>query len=274
MNRPFLLLLTSVLGTACTGSGSFLNVKFERLDVHEVTWDEVDTDFVFTVSNPNPIGIQMHRFDYALSFDGIEWVSGDDPDGLEISAVDDSEVALPAVVGFEELYDMVQALRGSDDIPFEISGNFGFDTEYTPIDIPYSADGAFPAVRKPTVDFSRIQMDSLDGTSAIFEVELDVDNEHESSLWLSNFDYTLELEGSRVASGILDTFELEPVAEGASRGTVSIPVEIDLVDATIAVLDAVFSSSADLELSASVDVETPFGLIPMTIDRSGSVSIE
>ena len=63
MKKSIALLITTVLGTACTEGGSILDVEFERLDVHDVTWDEVDTDFVFKVSNPNPIGIQMQRFD-------------------------------------------------------------------------------------------------------------------------------------------------------------------------------------------------------------------
>jgi LEA14-like dessication related protein len=274
MNRSLALLITAVLGTACTDGGSILDVEFDRLDVNQVSWDEVDTDFVFKVSNPNPIGIQMQRFDYALSFDGLEWVSGDDPDGLQVAAADESEVALPALVGFMDLYEMVQAVRGADDIPFEISGTFGFDTDFGSIDIPYAADGSFPAVRKPTVDFSRIRLDSVDWNGASFEVELEVDNEHLSSLWLSNFDYSLDLEGSSVASGVLDTFELEPVADGASKGIVSIPVEVSFLDVGMGLYDALTSSSADLELNATTDVETPFGIIPMTVERSGSVAIE
>jgi LEA14-like dessication related protein len=274
MDRALILLLTAALGTACTEGGSILDVEFERLDVHQVSWDEVDTDFVFKVSNPNPIGIQMQRFDYALAFDGVEWVSGDNPDGLQVAAADDSEVALPALVGFLELYEMVQAIRGSDDIPFEISGSFGFDSDFGSIDIPYAADGAFPAVRKPTVSFSRIRLDSVDWSGASFDLELEVDNEHESSLWLSNFDYSLDLEGSPVASGILDTFELEPVGDGASGGIVSIPVDVDFLDVGMGLYEVLTSNSADLELNATTDVETPFGIIPMTVERSGSVSIE
>ena len=274
MKNSIALLITVVLGTACTEGGSILDVEFERLDVHDVTWDDVDTDFVFTVSNPNPIGIQMQRFDYALSFDGVEWVSGDDPDGLQVAAADDSEVALPALVGFVELYEMVQAVRGADDIPFEIRGTFGFDTDYGSIDIPYAADGAFPAVRKPTVDFSKVRLDSLDWSGAVLEVDVEVDNEHESSLWLSNFDYQLDLEGTSVASGVLETFEVQPVSDGGSKGIVSIPVEIDFLDVGVGLYDVLTSSSADLSLTASTDVETPFGIIPMTVDRSRSVDIE
>ena len=115
---------------------------------------------------------------------------------------------------------------------------------------------------------------SIDWSGASLEVDLEVDNEHESSLWLSNFDYTLDLEGTSVASGILDTFELAPIAEGADRGVVSIPVEIDFLDVGMGVYDALTSNSVDLGLSATTDVETPFGLIPMTVEREGSVSIE
>ena len=272
--RRLALFTTVILGTACTEGGSFLDVEFDRLDVHDVSWDEVDTDFVFKVSNPNPIGIKMQRFDYALSFDGVEWVRGDDPDGLEVAAVDDSEVALPALVGFLDLYEMVQAVRGSDDIPFQIQGSFGFDSEWGSFDIPYAADGTFPAVRKPTIDFSKVRLDSIDWTGASFVVDLAVDNEHESSLWLSNFTYAIDLEGSPVASGILDTFELIPVAEGATKGTVSIPVDVSFLDVGMGLYDALTSDSVDLQLSASTDVETPFGIIPMDVERSGSVGIE
>ena len=156
----FIFSTVSLIG--CTESGSLLDVEFDRLDVNSVSWDDVDTDFVFKVTNPNPIGVRMQRFTYELAFDGVDWVSGDDPDGLQIAAADESEVALPALVGFVELYDMVQAVRGSDDVPFEISGIFGFDTDLGAIDIPYAADGTFPAVRRPTIDFSTVRLASID----------------------------------------------------------------------------------------------------------------
>ena len=90
-----------------------------------IDFEHVESDFVFSVDNPNPVGFSIDNFDYNLAFEEIDWANGDNADGLQILPDDESLVALPVEIVWTELFDMVQALRGKDNIDFNLDGNFG-----------------------------------------------------------------------------------------------------------------------------------------------------
>lgn len=260
---------------ACDGSLSGLTptIAFDRLDVDAVAWDSADTQFVFRVENPNPVDITLASFDYNLAFEGVEWLSGDDPDGLELSASDASEVSLPVSLIFADLYDMVQATRGEDTVDFELAGSFGFNTPLGVIQLPYDAGGGFPALRTPTLSFNKVRVEEWGPlyTSATVALDLNIDNDHESNLSFTNFDYGLSLAGVDIAAGqVANLGEVE----GASTGTLSLPFEVDFLDAGTAVYEALTSSNIKVGLAATSDVDTPFGIVPLSIDESGNVQVD
>ncbi len=311
MTRPFALAALAILTAGCTdGAGGLLDVSFDRLDVQNIDFETVDADFVFRVENNTSFGLSVAEFDYALQFADVEWLDGDDPDGLTLLADDYSEIALPTSVVFGDLYEMVQAVRGEDNIGFGLDGNFGLalatdtvtyddsaasegeassqgieqsdDGTYI-LDIPYNADGDFPALRRPKFSFQKIRLADLSLSTASIELDLGVDNEHESNLWFTNFDYSLGLDGSTVASGLVaDLGGVDGAASGdvsaASIGTLTLPIDIDLLSlgaAGVEIYQALANNEPlNLNLAAATDVDTPFGVVTLAIDGTGNVSIE
>ena len=237
-------------------------VAYDELSLARVDWDGVDGDFVFVVDNPNPIDVKLARFDYQLAFEGVEWLTGDSPDGLELGAASATDMALPITLQFTSLYDVVQATRGLDDIEFELSGSFGFDTPLGPIDLDYDEYGSFPALRAPDISFARIQVADYDWSGATVDLKLDVDNDHGSTLDFLDLDYAIELAGVDVATGFVDALGS---VEGATSDTLDVPFEVDFLDAGTAVYSAITSGAADAALEATVEVETPFGQLPLDI---------
>ncbi len=261
-----------LLGTGCEVLADYLpTVAFDRLDVSAVDWDGADTEFVFRIDNPNPVEIKLARFDYALQFADVPWLEGDDPDGVVLAAGAGSEVALPVSIEFASLYDVVTATKGLDTVPFGLSGSFGFDSPAGVIDLPYNAEGGFPALRTPSFAYDKIRVDELGLTSATLALDLGVTNEHESSLIFENFDYALKLSGTSVADGVVDN--LGEVL-GAETGTLTIPFQIDFLDAGTAIYDAITSGEVQVGLQAATDVDTPFGIIPLSVDESGQVNVQ
>ena len=62
MTYRFLPLLLGIAG--CTEAGNFLpKVSFDRLEVREIDWTDIQTDFVFRVNNPNPVRVGVAAFD-------------------------------------------------------------------------------------------------------------------------------------------------------------------------------------------------------------------
>jgi LEA14-like dessication related protein len=257
---------------ACADSSYLPSVSFERIDLERISWQDIDADFVFSVKNPNPLEIDLARFDYDLAFSGIDWVSGDNPDGLVLAASGSSEWALPMHIVFQELYDLVQATKGEDTIPFELQGSFGFDTTIGAIDLPYHANGGFPALRTPDVHYQALRVSDVGLTSADLALDLGIENDHGSNLWFKNFDYDVDLSGFDIGAG--QVADLGPAAPATST-TLTLPFTVDLLESGAAVLDILLGDEqAELDLLASTDVETPFGIVPLSIDEHGNVSIE
>jgi LEA14-like dessication related protein len=275
MTRP-LAIASLLLLTGCFEEiEPFLpTVQFGRLDVQALDWEHIETDFVFYVDNPNPVGIPLESFDYALSLADIELLSGADPDGLELLASDMSEVALPVDLAFLNVYDVVQTTRGLDAVPFGLEGSFGFDSPLGVVNLPYDAGGDFPALRTPSLDLGRLRLDDLSLTGATLELDINVDNDHGSTVWLENFDYALSLEGVRVGEGFIQDFA---GIDGATTYTVGLPLEVDFLSAGEALYNAFTGGDPiNVKIEAGTDVITPFEgfTLPLDISESGRLTLQ
>ena len=274
--RPLRFALLASLPALLAGCDSSLaeylpTVKFDRLDINAVDWETADTNFVFRIDNPNPIDVTLARFDYNLGLGGVDFINGDDPDGLTLGATGSSELSLPVSVVFQDLYDLVQATRGEDEIPFALDGSFGFNTPLGVVDLPFAEEGGFPALRTPAISFGALRVDDLDWTGATVELDLNVDNEHASNLLFENFEYDVSLAGVDVASGLVADLG---AASGAGESTLTLPLEVSFLDSAAAVYEALTSSRVNVGLSAATDVDTPFGIVPLGIDESGNVTVQ
>ncbi len=274
-------LMTLVLSlgalTACEGWEDFEldpylpKVRFDSLEVIDVDWDGVQADFIFQVDNPNPIDVSLDRFDYALAFEQVEWLSGDSPEGLVLAAEDASELALPVEIEFEGLFDMVQAVRGQDDIGFGLDGSFGFDTPVGPLDIPYDEDGGFPAPRRPNFKLNKLKLKDISLAGADLNLRVDVDNDHGSNLFFQNVDYQISLAGIDVGGGFIDSLG---EVDGATSKTVNVPISIDSVELVTALYSVLQGDKLEVDFEADMDVDTPFGVVPLHVNDLREIGIE
>ncbi|TVQ91884.1 MAG: hypothetical protein EA397_08260 [Deltaproteobacteria bacterium] len=268
------LLWVPLLLLGCEEISDFIpEVQFSRLEVEEIDFEHIDAGFVFQVDNPNPIRVRLDRFNYDLELQQISLLSGSEPEGLALPAGDSAEVRLPASLIWQDVWSTIQAIRGEDIVDFGLAGSFGFDTNIGPINIPYQADGSFPALRTPGIALGQVRVGGLDlirGTGTI-ALDLHVDNDHRSNLRFESLNYDLALTGRPVASGVLS--ELGQV-EGATTSTLTVPMTIDLVQAGGTIVDLLTTGrQADARFDATVDVDTPFGVVPLSIDERGRVDL-
>jgi LEA14-like dessication related protein len=300
---PFLFLAT---GCEVITQNPYLSpflptIKFDQLKVNSVDFQKIDTEFVFSVDNPNPVGINIEDFSYALGFSNVEWMTGDNPDGLLLNPSVASQVSLPTEIVFADLYEMVQASRGLDALPFKLDGDFGIrldestivmeldtaDSEGSgdTIQLPYDVAGDFPALRRPTFTMEKLKitdyaLNLLQGTAHLnLDLIIDVDNEHASNLMFQRFSYDVEMGGANLITGVVDN--LEEIIHGVESQETSlnrklhIPIQINAFD-TVASVWSVLSAGGGLNLgfNALADVDTPFGLVELQMDENGNVDIE
>ena len=271
MNRTALLFTALAVSPGCEALEEFTpKVRFDRLQLNQVDFQHADVDFVFAVDNPNPVNIGLANFSYDLALEEVPFLSGDNAEGFELAANGTSELSLPLDLVFAEIFDVVDATRGKDVIGFGLAGKMGFDTPAGVANIPYAEDGDLPALRTPKFRFQALRVPKVDLTTAQIEVDLGVENEHGTSLFFDNFDYDLSLGGRRVADGLVPTFAVD----GATEGTVTLPVAVNLLNVGSVILDAIAGEPIDLGVSATVDVDTPFGVIPLSVDEAGRLSLQ
>lgn len=261
---------------ACT-SGSDLSdfvptVKFNRLALTDISFEDLSVDFVFDVHNPNPVDLPLERFDYALDLADIEILWGDSPNGIELRSEASSEMVLPVSLSFQGIYDLVTTERGNDVLPFAFRGGFGWDTDIGPVDINFDEAGDFPALRIPPVTIADLQMGEVTGDAANFNLGVDIDNDHASTLDFTNLDFKVKFAGVQVASGEEQVFGS---VEGATKRRLNLPFSVDYLDAIDAIAAAAAGEELKVDLKATTDVLTPFGadLVPLSIDENGDVQV-
>lgn len=269
MNRALLIAL-ACLGTGCEALTEFTpKVHFDRLNVDAIDFQHADVDFVFRVDNPNPIGVGLADYSYDLSLEEVPFLEGTNDAGFDLEANGSSELALPLDLAWTQIFETIDATRGEDLVDFRLGGAMGFDTPAGKVDIPFDEEGDFPALRTPTFRFQALRVPKVGLTTADIEVDLGVDNPHGATLFFDRFDYGLSLGGVEVADGLVSTFAVD----GATEGTLTLPVSVNLLSVGEVVLDAIAGERIDLGLDASMEVDTPFGIVPLAIDETGKLRV-
>lgn len=277
MTRPVALSLFAVLATGCTELEPFLpTVSFERLDVQEISFERIDTNFVFAIDNPNPISIGLSSFSYDLALEDVDLLAGDNEDGFQLEADGSSDLALPVGLTWQGVFDTISATRGEDYVGFGLKGHFGFETgtSFGEARVPYDEAGDFPALRTPKFAFKRVRVSRVDllTQEADIDIVLGVDNDQGSTLFFDNFDYGVEFNGTSVATGIVR--ELTDV-EGGTEGTTTIPITVDLLSVGTSIVTAIVNKDRiHVGLDATVDVDTPFGVVPLDVVEAADMLLQ
>ncbi|MEZ4318242.1 MAG: LEA type 2 family protein [Myxococcota bacterium] len=278
MKRALPLVL--VLLTGCEELDQFLpKLSFDTLEVDQIDFQEAKVDFVFQVDNPNPVDVGLSSFSYDLGLAGVHLLDGDNEEGFQLEASDASELRLPVGLNWKDTFDTITATRGLDDVPFGLKGHFGFDTPLGEARLPYDEGGDFPALRTPKFRFKNLRATGIDifTQTANLELDLGVDNDHGTSLFFDRFDYGVTIGGQPLASGLLNTFEVE----SASEGDLCLPIQVNLLTAGTTIVSAITGGGKlDVGLGASMDVQTPFKdlqgnpvIVPLSIDEAGLLDV-
>ncbi len=245
-------------------------VHFDRLELQHVSFEDVATDFVFQIENPNPVGVDIASFSYALDLEAIEFLSGDNEEGLALPARGSTDLRLPVSLIFANVYDTIQATRGEDIVDFGLAGKFGFDTPLGPVQIPYDEAGGFPALRTPKFQLGKLSVDAVDLFGADLSLDLNVDNDHESTLFFQQLAAVVTLNGESLVDGLLADFDVG----GASTGTVSVPIHVDFLSAGLTLVNVIVDGGkVDVGFVASMDVDTPFGVVPLVVDEEALLDL-
>lgn len=249
-------------------------VRFKNLDVQDVNFQGADTEFVFNVRNPNPISVTLANLTYDLDLAGVNFFTGQKPDGMSLDATADTELRIPVNVNFANLIKLAGDIKGKDNVPFGLKGNIGFNTPIGVIELPYDESGEFPMLQKPDISFQGLRVTDLAvlQNRASLGLDLNVTHKQASILNFQDFKYDMYLKGTKVGGGTIAQFA---TIEPNETGVVTIPIDLNLLEAGTAIVSAIKDrDQIKVRLDADLNVDTPFGVLPLDLDKSKMLQLQ
>ncbi len=280
ISRAALLIAAASLVIAASGCGGMLgkvvtkpDVTFDGLTLRGVSFTGADVGVKFLVTNPNPFSVPLERYAYTFMIGDHTIARGDEGSSVSVPARGEGSFTVPVSITFQEVIDAVESLRGSDELPYSISG----DVQVTAgplggITIPFSHSATVPRPRAPEIRLETIKTRSIGLAGAAVDVVLEVRNPGRFSYVLDALKTTISLNGRQFAN--IDGLSQAVRLPGEGTQQVTIPINLSGSELLGGIMSILESGHASYELRGDAGLSTEqFGRLPMELRRTGSVEL-
>jgi len=223
------------------------SLKFKSVQVKDIDLEGTTLNVIYTLKNPNPVGLNLASVAYALEVEGHHVVSGRPPNGLSVRQKANTDLAFPARIKFREIMPAVQVFLTKDKANYRASGEIGVKTPIGVVKLPLSYAASFNVPKIPDFKFQTpaIQNLSLSGARIVFPIK--ITNNNSFPLPLNGFSAAFSIAGVRVGN---TTAALPKVFEGNQAQVVQMPIDISFAKVGMAVANAIRTKRAHVALSA------------------------
>ncbi len=258
-----------------TLEGQKPTAKVEGLRLTSLDMNGVDLAFDVEVNNPNPVGISLAGLDYDLKLFGSRFVSGEQPMGMRLAANQSSQIALPVRMEFKQLLAAYQQLKSADKAGYDLAMGLGFEVPVLgKLRVPVSYRGEVPIPKMPELKVRSLDVQKLSMSGAQLMMQLEVDNPNAFSLFLTQLNYDLKLNGFDVGGGqITRPVDLKQKGEGV----INLPVSLDFAQAGMGLYKALLGSGISYDLSGSMKASGSnpfFSGFSMPLNKKGTVGLK
>ena len=224
-------------------------LKFKTAQVRDIDLEGTTLNVVYTLRNPNPVGMKLASVAYALEVEGHQVVSGRPPRGLAMRQQGSTDLVFPARVLFREIVPVVQTFLTKDQANYRASGEVGINTPIGVMRFPISYANTFPVPKIPAFKFQTpvIQGISLTGAKIVFPIH--ITNKNPFPLPLNAFSAGFSIAGVRVGSA---NAALPATFEANQSHVVQMPIQIDFLKVGTAVANAIRNKRAHVQLDGSL----------------------
>jgi LEA14-like dessication related protein len=130
-------------------------ITYVKYEVKKVTFKDTKVDFIYSIDNPNPVGLKHISVDYALYLGYKEKPANTPPTGtgrnvtFDVKAKGVSPFVLPLTINYEGFYKSAARLTkvilgGQKTIPFVLDTTFTLNLKILKFKIPVEAKGELP----------------------------------------------------------------------------------------------------------------------------------
>lgn len=246
--------------------------SFAKFEVEKIDFEHAETVFVFDIENPYPVGLDLAKLDWKLGVAGNPLLDGTRDKGVNVDPASTSKVRVPVAVRFEDIFAVAADAKGAGEVPWAMDVTMGFQTPIGPIDLPLHETGVMPALTAPRVKLEALRLGRLDVAAGTVGLELDLGLESDQTkpVNFERFAYGLTFEGERVIDG---NATIAPIVDG--KGLVTLPIDLKLVNLGAAIVQALTKKSElQVGIEADAAVATPFGAIPLKVNKERKLQIQ
>lgn len=271
MKRTVLLTAVVAFSLALPGCAALRNLfqkafrkpdlKFKTLSLREVSLGGADVDTIWTLNNPNPIGLSLAQADYAFFVENKQVVAGKPRNGLQIPASGKTDLNFPAGVKFQELAPALMVFLQKDVAAYRAEGTLGVDSPIGVIRFPLRKEGTFEVPKVPQLAFEPPRIKNITLSGAQLEIPITLTNRSSFPLPIGGITGALSIGGAKVgnvatgAQGFLD-------ANGTK--TVSVPINVNFASA-LSAGNAIRQGRATIALTGNL--ESGIGQVPISLSE-------
>ncbi len=284
MKRLFINSCMSILSTALilvlsTGCGSLETLtkslqkpspKVLGVRLSDLSIDAVTLLFDVELDNPYSVPLPLANMDYNLSSDNRAFFSGKAEIQDVIPVGQTKTFEAPVTVQFAQILEFLQDVQLGSIIPYEAKLGMSVDAPGgQSLRLPLEHTGQFPIPAIPTIRFQDIQWEELSLNAARGVLRINVVNNNQFPMELSHFNYNLSLAETEIASTGID--KQIKFAENGGVGMIEIPLNLSPQNLGVAMVRALTGAKANCDCEGVMDVQTPFGPMPLPFQSVGDV---
>lgn len=245
-------------------AGTFTQPRFnfKRVELANISLESVTLNTVWSLENPNAIGIKIAKVDYALFIENKQVVAGAPPLGLEMAPNGSTEIVFPANIRFRDVAPVLETFLTQETGHYRAEGHIGFDTPLGIVSFPLVKEGEFEIPKPPKIALGNPRIAQLNLTGGTVEFPLNVTNRSGFPLKLGRLSGQLFVGAQRVGE-----VSVNEVGELVAKGnrTVTVPLNINFLSAGAAMASAAAGQPAQVRFEGRVDAGgQPF---PLSVDQ-------
>jgi len=268
--------MTVLLSSACQSvkkvagelkkpSATITGVHFQNLNM-----DALTLLFDMEVNNPYSVALPLANVEYGLSSNGQQFVDG--LAGLQesIPAKQSKTVPVPVEIGFMEALRALDQIRPGAIVPYKAEMALSVDAPgKQTLRLPLTREGSLPIPSIPTLSLRELRWDQLSLDEAKGMLRVHLVNQNEFPVDLSSLFYRLALADTEIASAKVQ--QSAKFAEKGGEGDLEIPLSFSPKKLGLAVFQMLMGAEAGYSLDGTMDMQTPYGPIPMPFTSLGKV---
>jgi LEA14-like dessication related protein len=250
-------------------------VNITNAKIVKLSFNDLDLLFDIEINNPNTIGINLAGFDYELLINDNSFISGNQPDQLEIPANNKNSIQLPVKLTFIDIYNTFVDLKNKNNSKYQLKCGLNFNLPVLgETRIPISKSGNIPLLKLPSIKFSTVKLNNIDLTGANLLLEVKFKNPNSFSMLIDQMNYNFDVNGKSWLTGSANQ---KTSTNKNDESTIQIPVSLDFLQMGSSLFQLISGGkNLNYNFSGNLDIKNSHPLLEhlsLPFNQSGKFDI-